>query len=108
MSLKINTYSIAILCLLAWDSLLFAQEKTMYMERFTQLNSELQSTNPSLLGIVTDSILLNVNSYYNYGKGDFVNYYSPDQYYNAGLSTQSYNRLNNNNSGAWLCLLCLL
>ncbi|MCU4155523.1 hypothetical protein J1N10_06015 [Carboxylicivirga sp. A043] len=65
------------------------------MERFTQLNSELQSTNPSLLGIVTDSILLNVNSYYNYGKGDFVNYYSPDQYYNAGLSTQSYNRLNN-------------
>ena len=94
MSLRNKIYLTAILCILAWDSTLYAQRNVMRMERVVLFNSELNSSNPSLLQIVEDTILLNVKSYYSYGKGDFANYFSPKQYYKSGIETESYNRLN--------------
>lgn len=92
--LKNRIYLIAILCFTAWDSNLYAQEKALHMERSVFANSSLNSSNPSFLQNIKDSILLNVKSYYCLGKGNFTNYFSSNKYYKLGIETESYNRLN--------------
>lgn len=86
---------IAVLCLLAWNSNIHAQGRALRMERIVLGNFGLQSSNPSFLETLQDSVLLNVKAKYRYGKGDFKNYFSPDSYYKLGVGTESYNRLNN-------------
>ena len=94
MSFLRKTNFIAVLCLLAWNSNVYAQAKALKIERTMFGNFGLQSANPSFLQTLQDSVLLNVKANYSYGKGDFKNYFSPDSYYQSGIETESYNRLN--------------
>ncbi len=59
------------------------------------ITPELKSVNPSLLRHLKDSIVFDANIFYNYQKGDFVNYYQANEKFKTGLQTHSYIRLNN-------------
>jgi len=85
---------IAFLCLLPWNSNVYAQGKALNNERIVFGNIALPSANPSFLQTLQDCILFNVKANYTYGKGDFKNYFSPDSYYRSSIETESYNRLN--------------
>ncbi len=55
---------------------------------------ELKSENPSLLQYLKDSVTFDANIFYNYQKGDFVNYYQANERFKTGAQTHSYIRLN--------------
>ena len=89
---KIVYLSVVISCLMMWGNNLLAQEFGKF-ESVLNINSCLRSSNPAFLKVIRDSLIGDVNINYEMGKGDFVNYYSPNYFDKYKISTKSYNRL---------------
>lgn len=94
LGLKNIIYKIATLWFLLWGGFLYSQNSVLYLERTLSATPELTSANPALLQTLQDSLLFNAKAYYNFSKGDFVNYFEPNQNYTTGVETASYNRFN--------------
>lgn len=73
---------------------LAAQKSMYYKERRLMGSTFLQeSLNPVFLEEIEDSILFTTKAIYSLEKGDFTNYFAPNQSYKLHAKTDSYNRL---------------
>lgn len=74
---------------------LYAQKKMFNKERvLLESTGVCEGTNPSFLQEIQDSILFTAKGSYTYEKGDFINYFEPNQAYKVEVLTDSYSRLN--------------
>lgn len=78
---------------MAWSLTIFAQDNLTKFNREKLINPWLNSINPSMLHNIKDSLLLNTNATFNYGKGDFTNYYTPNKYYKSSIKSESYYKI---------------
>ncbi len=93
-ALKNNLYWITTLYFLIWGSSLYAQDTQLHNERTLLIAPELKGSNPAFLQVFKDSIIFNANIFSNFKKGNFVNYYQPNQSLRTGAISDSYIRLN--------------